>query len=242
MAEAGLGFVRRALPIFWFVAAGLFAGSAGAIGDAETKTGLPRLVAITGMTYEEVIAQSSLRIGDGTYDRTGPYATRERSFQAEAVFDWALPGGQLVFSGCRYYSMQTAYRDDPHLVHIWVTTAPRKLTWSELKGQMYEIDRKLLADGWHPAIYGKEGSASDLLTRMLKQPTWARTDHGATSIGSVTYGKGDIALSLSARRLQPALLAEDPLAGTEFIHWIELDRRAEWNKTYDFDGSIILPP
>lgn len=57
----------------------------------------------------------------------------------------------------------------------------------------------------------------------------------------MTYGKGDVALSVSAKRLSEVPPGRSPIEGKEFIHYVELDRRAEWEKTYNYDGSIKFP-
>ncbi len=208
-----------------------------------TSGGNPELVAATGMDYQDVQKRSTLDIGAGAYDGGDQYATRERSFRAAAVFDWHLPAGRLVFPGCRYYSMQTGPHDEPRLVHLWVTTAPEKCSWEQLKRQMYDIRRRLHEDGWKPAHYNKEGKdADELLTRMLEHPPVAEWGEGwGGQVGGVTYGKGNAALSLSAKRLTPAPPGRNPLEGEEFIHYVEMDRRAEWEETYDYDGGIKLP-
>jgi len=209
--------------------------------NAENPKGNPKLVAATGMTYQDVKARSTLDIGEGAYDHAGQYAARDRSFRDVAVFDWHLPGGALVFPGCRYYSLRTAPDDDPRLISLWVTTAPDKLSWDQLIAQMYDVRRRLHEDGWKPAHYNTEGrDADDLLTEMLQRPA-ARADGWDGNVGGVTYGKGNAALSLSAKRLSPAPPGRSPYGGAEFIHYVEMDRRAEWEKTYDYDGGIKLP-
>lgn len=130
----------------------------------------PKLAATAGMTFQDVQKRSTLNIGEGVYDNGGQYASRERSFRDTAVFDWHLPDSRLVFPRCRYYSMQTAWHDDPHLIHLWVTTAPDSLTWEHLKQQMYDIRRRLHEDGWKPAHYKEGKNADELLTKMLERP------------------------------------------------------------------------
>ena len=201
----------------------------------------PILVAATGMTYQDVRQRSTLDIGEGVYDHADRYAARDRSFRGVAVFDWHLPDDGPVFPGCRYYSLRTARGDDPRLISLWVTTAPDKLSWDRLITQMYDIRRRLHEDGWKPAHYNAEGrDADELLTRMLEHP--ATPGEGWNGkVGGVTYGKGDAALSLSAKRLSPVPPGRSPYGGEEFIHYVEMDRRAEWEKTYDYDGGIKLP-
>lgn len=202
----------------------------------------PVLVATVGMTYQAVQKESTLNIGEGVYDNGDQYATRERSFRDTAVFDWHLPNSRLVFPRCRYYSMQTAWHDDPHLIHLWVTTTPDSLTWEHLKQQMYDIRRRLHEDGWKPAHYKQGKNADELLTKMLEHPPVKEWGEGwDKEVGSVTYGKGDVVLSLSAKRLSEVPQGRSPIEGKEFIHYVELDRRAEWEKTYDYDGGIKLP-
>ena len=207
-----------------------------------SKETTPILVATAGMAYQDVQKKSTLDIGAGVYDGGDQYATRERSFRDAAVFDWHLPGSRLTFPGCRYYSMQTAWHDDPHLVHLWVTTAPDTFTWEQLHRQMHDIRRRLHEDGWKPARYKEGKNADELLAKMLDHPPvreWG--ERWNKEVGGVTYGKGDVALTLSARRLGGVPPGRSPLEGKEFIHYAELDRRAEWAKTYNYDGSINLP-
>jgi len=204
----------------------------------------PLLVATAGMTYQDVQKQSTLDLGGGVYDDGDRYATRERSFVGTAVFDWHMPGSRLTFPGCRYYSMQTAWHDDPHLIHLWVTTAPDKLTWDQLKHQMYDIRRRLHEDGWKPdhskaQDTGKVTTADETLADMVDKPDRKDWDGSAGGVGA-SYGKGDVALSVSAKRLTPPGEHEDPLSGKEFIYWIELETREHWEESYK-DSNVTLP-
>ena len=204
----------------------------------------PKLVMTAGMTYQAVQKQSTLDIGEGVYDNVGEYATRERSFVGSPVFDWQMPGSHIVFKGCRYYSMQTGYKDNPHLVHIWVTVAPDSLTWTQLKQHLATLRQELHTDGWKPDQSkdfqtGKVTDANQTIADMVDKPDKGDWNGAAGGVGA-SYAKGDIVLSVLARRLTPPREGEDPYSGKEFIYWIELETREHWEH-YDDDSGVTLP-
>lgn len=129
-------------------------------------------------------------------------------------------------------------RGDPHIVNIFISTAPAKLPWPLLKRAVYQIRDQLIADGWKPALYKGEGNGNDVLTNMLEKP---RPNDFDTSVGGVFFGKGSTALSINVRRVDRPDPGQKFYDGTDFIYIIELDRRAEWNVIYGFDGTIRLP-
>lgn len=205
----------------------------------------PKLMATAGMSYQDVKKQSTLDIGEGVYDNGDQYATREHSFAGNAVFDWQMPGGRLTFKGCRYYSMQTGGKDDPHLAHVWVTVAPDSLTWGQLKGHLKALRQELHGDGWKPDLSkdfktGRVSSADETIADMVDKPDQADWNGAAGGVGA-SYAKGDVVLSVSARRLTPPREGEDRYSGQEFIYWIEMETRKQWEHYNDKESGITLP-
>jgi len=203
----------------------------------------PLLVATAGMTYQDVQKQSTLDLGGGVYDDGDQYATRERSFVGTAVFDWHMPGSRLTFPGCRYYSMQTGGDDDPHIAHLWITTAQDSLTWDQLKQHLKALRRQLHEDGWKPELFkdqktGKVTSAESAIADMMDKPDRKDWDGSAGGVGA-SYGKGDVALAVSAKRLTPPGEHEDPLSGKEFIYWVELVTRGHWEHYHKGSGETL---
>ncbi len=204
----------------------------------------PKLVATAGMTFQDVKKQSTLDIGEGVYDNSDRYATRERSFAGDTVFDWQMPGSHLTFKGCRYYSMQTGGKDDPHLAHVWVTVAPDSLTWGQLRQHLKVLRQELHGDGWKPDQSkdfetGRVTSADQTIADMVDKPDKADWDGAGGGMGA-SYAKADVVLSVSANRLTPPHEGDDPLSGQEFIYWIELETREHWEH-YNKDSGVTLP-
>lgn len=236
---------KPALVLVLVLVAAVIGGCLLVKGGIMTGGDNPRLVVTAGMTYQDVQKKSTLNIGEGVYDNGDEHATRERSFVGDSVFDWQMPGSRLTFHGCRYYSMQTAWHDDPHLVHVWVTTAPDSLTWEQLKQHLKVLRQQLHEDGWKPELFkdsgtGRVTTADEALADMVDKPDKEDWDGKAGGPGA-SYGKGNVVLSVSARRLTPPREGEDPLSGKEFIYWIELETRERWEH-YNYKGSGVTLP
>ncbi len=190
------------------------------------------LVVTPGMTVSEIKKRSTFDLGEGS--RGLPGGSKHRSFLGSARFDWQLPGTNLTFKDCNHYSLLTGYGDDEQIIDIQIGTSQKYLTWDELKAEMYEIEKRLLADGWRPVRNLDGSTASAVLRRELEKPTLS-TDED--TVGGATYGKGDAALVLLGKR-PPIEKGENPLASDKFTHYVHLHTRAAWEQGYA-DGRIL---
>ena len=197
------------------------------------------LVANIGMTYQEVQKRSTYGIGEGSYfdkglDGTAEFAPRHRLFARDNVkVDWEVAGTGLRFTDCGYYWLQTDDNDDPHIVSISVGTAKKLMTWEEFKADVLDVQRRLHADGWKPVRYSTGRTADEVLHEMLEKPKIEQSQMGA-----VTYGKGDVALSLYLIKQSSPTASQDPLAAADFIHRVELEPRSAWEAA-DISGDIL---
>lgn len=207
------------------------------------NTNNPVLVATVGMTYQDVQKRSTLHFGEGFYDNKQQYALRDHKWIGEdQTFDWHIPDSRLSFQGCRYYWLQTGEQDDPHIVYLWVTTAQGKLSWAEMRQQIEALQKRLHEDGWKPDQSKDEDTghvvtADQTLKDMVEHPDLKNWDN---ELGGASYGRGDVALSVSAKRLSEAPEGRSPLEGKEFIYWIEMETRQRWEHSYKESG-VTLP-
>jgi hypothetical protein len=205
-----------------------------------TKGANHLLVANVGMTVDEVRKRSTLDIGKGEYSDKGldgskENALRDRKFVGVTEFDWEMAGTNLRFPGCKYYWLQTGQDDDQHLTFIHITTAHNQLSWPQLKTELSDIQQRLHADGWKPVQYKEGQTADEVLKEMLEKP---KLNTFENDLGGVTYGKGEVALSLLAKRLSMPAEGADPLAANDFIHWIELQPRQVWEQN-NLRGDVL---
>jgi len=106
------------------------------------------------------------------------------------------------------------------------------------------LRQELHTDGWKPDQSkdfqtGKVTDANQTIADMVDKPDKGDWNGAAGGVGA-SYAKGDIVLSVLARRLTPPREGEDPYSGKEFIYWIELETREHWEH-YDDDSGVTLP-
>lgn len=193
---------------------------AGQSGERLMSKG--KLVANIGMTVEEVRKSSSLELDKGYYAESG---RRDTTLSASDIaFDFELAGSpQLQFSNCQYYQLRTGRNDDPKLVEINIGIAPRPLSWNELGDSMREAEQRLRTDGWQPARYKDGETAQAALNKTFSSAAPENFNVG------FTFGKGDVALTISARRLN----------ASSFISFIKLEPRAVWEKSANPFGHTL---
>ncbi len=189
------------------------------------------LVVTAGTSISEMKKRSTFDVGEGS--RGLPGGSKHRSFLGAARFDWQLPGTNLTFKDCSHYSLLTGYGDDEHIIDIQIITAQKYYTWEELKAELIDIEQRLLADGWKPYISPEGKSEPQRLKQELaKPPLRAEKADGEFSVegfGGYTYFKDNVVFMLSAKR--PYINKdENPLAGKEFTHFVNLKTRAKWDE------------
>ncbi len=186
------------------------------------------LVVTAGTSIEEMKKRSTFDVGKETKWR----AEKTLTFANAARFDWQLPGTNLTFKDCSNYFLTTD-ETGKTIEEIQIITAQKYLMWDELKTEMYEIEKRLLADGWKPYISpGGKSETQRLKQELAKPPLRAATTDGGFSVnefGGYTYFKGDVVLMLSAKR--PEInQGENPLSSAEFTHFVNVKTRAKWDE------------
>lgn len=205
----------------------------GAVDFMQNMTEMNRgtLVVTVGTSIAEMKKRSTFDLGEGS--RGLPGGSKHRSFLGSARFDWQLPGTNLTFKDCNHYSLLTGYGDDEQIIDIQIGTAQKFLMWDELKTELIDIEQRLLADGWKPYISpGGKSESQRLKQELAKPPLRAQTADEVFSVdefGGYTYFKGNVVFMLSAKR-PPISRGENPLAGKEFTHFVNLKTRAKWDE------------
>jgi hypothetical protein len=198
-----------------------------------------KLLASTGMTLDEVRQKSTLKLGEGYYsgvDAGGYSGPRDTTISSsEVLFDFELAGSpKLQFKNCKYYQLRTGTDDDPKLIEINIGIAEQKMRWAELVKSMQQIEQLLIDEGWKPARYKDGTTASESLNKILKADAPAQLNAG------FTWSKGDVALTLSAKRMRKAEKDEDTAAKVDFINFLKLETRAAWERSSNPFGHALL--
>lgn len=222
---------------------------AGGPVQAPINAKTPRLVANLGMDYHEVRRRSSVDLGRGIYaDQRG--GTRKHTFVKEVyeedkqreAFDWELAGTGIVFGRCRYFWIDTGDNDDPRLNFISVTTAPDSMTWDRLTRSLHTIVKRLKKAGFRPLRFRDGDTSDDVLETMLQDYPKTKADDVSQSVGGVDYVRGNVLLTLKARRLSYPKPGETAISGDDFIHIVELHPFSEWMKDAKDDGITVAAP
>jgi hypothetical protein len=103
------------------------------------------LVADIGMTFDEVIRKSTLKLKPPYHMEDGTI----RDTQA-GVFDYRIGYSGMVFPPSRYYSLVTRKHDPEHIEEINIGITPRKMPMTELENFQRKLQEQLDADGWIP--------------------------------------------------------------------------------------------
>ena len=183
-----------------------------------TATNEGTLVAAPGMPIAEVKRQSSLNIGEGASARNSP--NKKHTFGNSKRFDWQLPDSSLLFKNCNSYWLETDQETGEKVTLAQIGTAERYFTWAEVKEQMYDLERRLLADGWHSITQLGETS-SEQLRRKLENPKFNEFGN-AGRIGGATYRKGNVDFTIIAKL---ARNEDKPnfVEGDNFLHYVIID-------------------
>jgi hypothetical protein len=106
------------------------------------------LVADIGMTFDEVIHQSTLKLKP-------PYRMKDGTIRdvQDEVFDYRIGDSGMVFPLSRYYWLVTRKRDPEHIEEINIGITPKKMPMPELQQFQRKLQEQLDADGWMPGHY-----------------------------------------------------------------------------------------
>ena len=108
--------------------------------DADAQTGGTILVAAPGMTFADMLAQSSLK-PDGPGKGGVPYS-------GAGAFDFRIAGPGTRFANCQYYFV-SALEDDPARIKtITIGIAAAPLTRAALDAADAALAKRLEAEGW----------------------------------------------------------------------------------------------
>ncbi len=180
------------------------------------------LVVTAGTSVDELRRETTFDLGKGSKHR----AEETRTFANAARFDWQLPGTNLTFKDCSNYFLTTD-ETGKTIEDIQIITAQKYYTWDELKAEMYEIEKRLLADGWKSVRYRDGSTAKELLRQELEKPA---LDKYKDTVGGSTYGKGDVFITLLGKR-PPIEEGENPYKSEQFTHYIHAETRAKRQKS-----------
>jgi hypothetical protein len=210
---------------FWaLLAVGLAIAVPAAVEDGFLESGGPTaagavdlgpsqgvLVALSGMSVDDMLRQSTLKI-----DGAEPVAAgTPPDFAGGAVFDYRIPGSGITFHRCRYYFVSTESRDPRRIEAVSIGTSPRRLTRRQLDAANAEVRGQLKADGW--------------LARHEEYRTAEnqRLHGGATrSAEGWIWLKNDMVLHINMRRMDNPALGEDQATAGEWIQYVDLWPRA----------------
>ena len=160
------------------------------------------LVAAPGTKLADLRHNSTLSIGQGSGSLSKE--SKHRLFLGSKRFDWQLPDSNLLFKNCNSYAISTDDETGETITDMQVGTAERYFTWAEVKEQMYDLERRLLADGWKPVVRDGE-SSSDRMHKKLENPDFNQMDDSMRDAG---YEKGDVGFTSAAKRARGARQAK----------------------------------
>ena len=181
------------------------------------------LVANVGMTPEEMVRRSTLKIGDGAQ----PDLSNQTQFAAGGIFDFEIAGTGIRFSRCRYYFVVTRSREDRHIQSMSIGTSPGKVTRAEVEAANAELRNRLKADGWLTAH-------REYVTEEQRQLHGGETRSDEGWI----WQKNDTILHIMNRRLNDEMPGEDKATAGEWIQYVDL-----WEKSgYPGLGDLIFAP
>ena len=106
------------------------------------------LVADIGMTFDEVIRQSTLKLKP-------PYRMKDGTIHdvQDEVFDYRVGDSSMVFPLSRYYWLATRKHDPEHIEEINIGITPKKMPMAALREFQRKLQEQLDADGWMPGHY-----------------------------------------------------------------------------------------
>jgi hypothetical protein len=172
------------------------------------------VVAAPGMTVDEVVKLSSLKLDRGATTIAGG-----------ALFDYKIPNTAIDFPRCRYYFMSTYIHDESRVKSINIGTSPSKLTRAQLEAADASLRARLKADGW---LTGHEVYRDEQDQQL----------HGGKTRGEEgrLWEKNGIVLDIERRRLDDPAPNEDTATAGDWIQYIDLSLHKEypWIERYVF--------
>ena len=176
------------------------------------------LVAAPGTTLSELRRDSTFDIGKDTGNLSKE--SKHKFFIGSKRFDWQLPDSKLLFKNCSSYAIETDEETGETVTLLQIGTAERYFTWAEVKAQMYDLERRLLADGWHSITQLGETS-SEQLRRKLENPKFNEFGN-AGDVGGATYSKGNVSFTIIAK-LARNENKPNFVEGDNFLHYVIID-------------------
>ncbi|MBV9570446.1 MAG: hypothetical protein JO056_04310 [Alphaproteobacteria bacterium] len=163
------------------------------------------LVAAPGMTFIDMVRQSSLKID---IQARAPITS---SIGAGGVFDYRVPGTQTVFRNCRYYFVSPYTREPERIESVNVGLSAHTVSRQELDAAESALHSQLAADGWR-AGHEEYRTEED---RVL---------HGGAARGpeGMLWLKNELVLSIGTRRMDDPVPGEDAKSAGNWIQFIQL--------------------
>lgn len=194
------------------------AAPAEALGPSEGT-----LVAAPGMTFTDMVRQSSLKID---IQARAPITS---SIGAGGVFDYRVPGTQTVFRNCRYYFVSPFTHEPGRIESVNVGLSAHTVSRQELDTAESALHSQLARDGWR-AGHEEYRTEED---RVL---------HGGATRGpeGTLWLKNDLVLDVGTRRMDDAVPGEDVKSAGKWIQYIQLWKRDDYSgiERYSFAPPV----
>lgn len=168
------------------------------------------LVADIGMTFDEVIRKSTLKLKT-------PYRMQDGTIRdtQDDVFDYRIGDSGMVFPLSRYYWLVTRKHDPEHIEEINIGITPRKMPMTELEKFRRKLQEQLDADGWIPGHYVAKSEEDERL--------WG----GKKTSGDGRYwARNNTLLILETNRMDEEKRDEPPGSGG-YILYIDLRPKSD---------------
>jgi len=168
------------------------------------------LVADIGMTFDQVIHQSTLKL-------KRPYRMMDGTIRdtQDDVFDYRIGDSGMVFPLSRYYWLVTRKHDPEHIEEINIGITPRKMPMPDLQKFQRKLQEQLDTDGWMPGHYIAKSEEVERL--------WG--GHKTTGDGRFWLRKNTV-LTFTTNRMDEEKRDEPPGSG-EYILYIDLRPKSD---------------
>ena len=163
------------------------------------------LVASPGMLLSEVLQASTLPV-DPTHQTSW-----SGSVAGGAVFDFRIPGTDLVFPRCRYYFFSTFTHDPQRIESVNIGTSPSTMSQAQIESANSALRRKLASAGW---LTGHE-EYRDEGDRVLPSGQ-TRGPEGRVWL------KNGVVLDIGTRRMDDEVPGETKETAGRWIQYIQL--------------------
>lgn len=182
------------------------------------------LLAAPGMTVDQMIRGSSLKIAHGS----NPMVPNQPVYSGGAIFNFRVAGTGIEFPRCRYYFVTTYTHDPSRIESINVGTASAKMTRAQLEAANAALRARLKADGW---LTGHE----------IYRDEQDRQLHGGKTRGEEgkLWLEGDLTLDIEQRRLDDPTPGEDSATAGDWIQYVELFTRKD---SPGIERYVFAPP